>query len=495
MSRQRQKTPPAAKLTATDVERLNGWTSQIATELRPEAPVRTESDRAIRVGNKGSLAIAAEAGVWYDHQAGKGGVTALSLISHLLGETSSPLCWAQEFLRSHEGAGPLSQRSQLGKDDKKSSAAARAKVDYARGVLSRSVGVKGTPAAEYLKSRGITPPYPKNIKFLADARVGEGAMVAVIEDVAGEPVAIHLRYIDPDGEGSLTEPRRRLFPLVSDWAIRGFFSLSVATENGISGRIIIAEGVEDALSLRKACPDTLVVGITGVAYLGKADLPELGEVVVVRDGDAPGSAADKSLRTGVDRLILAGHGTVSVTETPLGLDANDILRKEGSTNLRELVAAAVPWDLSPEAQFENLAELSHFEYDRTREATAKKLRIRLSTLDTEVQKRRKSETEEADNTSLVTEIVPWHEEVEISAVLHEALSAVANFVHLNPNALVTVVLWAVHSHLQALVSVSPRLAIQSPEKECGKSTLLEAIFLLVPRPLMASSITTASVFA
>ena len=153
MSGRGQKMPPAAKLTATDAERLNGWTPQIAAELRPEAPVRTESDRAIRVGNKGSLAIAAEAGVWYDHEAGKGGVTALSLIEHLLGETSSPARWAREFLRSHEGAGPLSQRSQLGKDDKKSSAAARSKVDYAGGVLSRSVGVKGTPAAEYLESR------------------------------------------------------------------------------------------------------------------------------------------------------------------------------------------------------------------------------------------------------------------------------------------------------------------------------------------------------
>ena len=130
--------------------------------------------------------------------------------------------WAQEFLRSHEGAGPLSQRSQLGKVAKRDSAAARAKVDYARDVLSRSVGVKGTPAAKYLKSRGITPPYPKNIKFIPDARAGEGALVAVIEDPAGEAVAIHLRYIDPDGEGSLTEPRRRLFPLVSDWAIRVF---------------------------------------------------------------------------------------------------------------------------------------------------------------------------------------------------------------------------------------------------------------------------------
>jgi hypothetical protein len=494
MSGRRQRKLSAAGLSSGDGERLNTWAHQIAIELRPEAPVRTESGGAVRVGRQGSLAISAEAGVWYDHESGNGGVTALSLIEHLLGETSSPSRWAQEFLRSHEGAGPLSMRSNLGKEDKKDSAAARSKVDYAGGVLSRSVGVKGTPAAKYLKSRGITSPYPKNIKFFPDARLGEGALVAVVEDLAGEAVAIQLRYIDPDGQGSLIDPKRRLYALVSDWGRLGLFRLPGVSNKDAPAQVIVAEGVEDALSLTKACPDSPVVGITGVAYLGKADLSKHGEIVVVRDGDAPGSAADKALRAGVDRLILAGHGAVSVTETPLGLDANDILRKEGSAKLREVVAAAEPWDLSPEALFENLAELNPVEYDQCREATAKKLRIRLSTLDTEIVKRRKSETEEAADTSLVTDIVPWHEEVEISTVLHEALSAVANFVHLNPNALVTVVLWALHTHLHDQVSVSPRLAIQSPEKGCGKSTLLEAIFLLVPRPVMASSITTASVF-
>mgnify|MGYP000338999118 CR=1 FL=1 len=90
MSGRRQRKLSAAGLSAADDERLNTWVQQIAVELRLEAPVRTESDGAIRVGSKGSLDIAAEAGVWNDFEAGKGGVTALSLIAHLLGETSSP---------------------------------------------------------------------------------------------------------------------------------------------------------------------------------------------------------------------------------------------------------------------------------------------------------------------------------------------------------------------------------------------------------------------
>ena len=83
MSGRRQRKLSAAGLSAGDGERLNTWALQIAIELRPEAPVRTESGGAVRVGRQGSLAITAEAGVWYDHESGKGGVTALSLISHL----------------------------------------------------------------------------------------------------------------------------------------------------------------------------------------------------------------------------------------------------------------------------------------------------------------------------------------------------------------------------------------------------------------------------
>ena len=129
----------------------------------------------------------------------------------------------------------------------------------------------------------------------------------------------------------------------------------MAAKSDVSERVIIAEGVEDALSLSKACPESLVVRIPGVAYLGKAHLAKYSEIVVVRDGDEPGSAADKALRDGMDRLILAGHGGVSVTDTPLGLDANDILREEGPEKLRELLDSAEPCDLSPEHAFDMLA--------------------------------------------------------------------------------------------------------------------------------------------
>jgi putative DNA primase/helicase len=49
-----------------------------------------------------------------------------------------------------------------------------------------------------------------------------------------------------------------------------------------------------------------------------------------------------------------------------------------------------------------------------------------------------------------------------------------------------------HPTVQLLVS--PKLATQSPDKQCGKTTLLEVIGALVPRPETGSSITAAAVF-
>jgi hypothetical protein len=57
-----------------------------------------------------------------------------------------------------------------------------------------------------------------------------------------------------------------------------------------------------------------------------------------------------------------------------------------------------------------------------------------------------------------------------------------------------VTLWVVHAHAHDAPQVSPILAIESPVKRCGKSTLLSVIQALVPRPLPAASVTSAVIF-
>jgi hypothetical protein len=57
-----------------------------------------------------------------------------------------------------------------------------------------------------------------------------------------------------------------------------------------------------------------------------------------------------------------------------------------------------------------------------------------------------------------------------------------------------IALWILHTHAFDAAQITPRLAIVSPEKRCGRSTVLELLSALVRRPLEAASITTAVLF-
>src|SRR5262249_53672571 len=55
-------------------------------------------------------------------------------------------------------------------------------------------------------------------------------------------------------------------------------------------------------------------------------------------------------------------------------------------------------------------------------------------------------------------------------------------------------LWVIATHCFDAWQIFPRLFIGAPERNCGKTTLLDVISHMVPRPLKASSITVAAMF-
>jgi hypothetical protein len=58
------------------------------------------------------------------------------------------------------------------------------------------------------------------------------------------------------------------------------------------------------------------------------------------------------------------------------------------------------------------------------------------------------------------------------------------FVVMDETKTLIVALWIIHSHCVAASSQTPYLSVTSPERQCGKSRLLEALELLVARPWM-----------
>ena len=55
-------------------------------------------------------------------------------------------------------------------------------------------------------------------------------------------------------------------------------------------------------------------------------------------------------------------------------------------------------------------------------------------------------------------------------------------------------LWVVHTYLLDCFGISPRLAITSPEKGCGKTTPLDVLSQLVWRPLPTANASAAAIF-
>jgi putative DNA primase/helicase len=89
---------------------------------------------------------------------------------------------------------------------------------------------------------------------------------------------------------------------------------------------------------------------------------------------------------------------------------------------------------------------------------------------------------------------PWPQPVDGAELLDGIGKGIGRYVVFDKTAADAVALWVVAAHTFDSFTIFPRLLVTSPEKRCGKSTLLDAIERLVPRPLSAANITAAALF-
>ena len=89
---------------------------------------------------------------------------------------------------------------------------------------------------------------------------------------------------------------------------------------------------------------------------------------------------------------------------------------------------------------------------------------------------------------------PWPEPVDGAVLLGDVAAAFTRYVALPPLAELAAALWTVHAHALEAAAASPLLALTSPEKRCGKTTTLSLLARLVPRALLSSNISPASLF-
>lgn len=476
------------ELTVADLERLRTWAPDIAAVLLPGVP-RRDSTSECRFHTNGKLCISKSDGAWYDHAAGRGGWCPLALIRHLKEcSAEQAVTWGRAWLADHTGPGACGSSSPGVADD----AAAVARAEFAAAVIENSVPVAGTPAEAYLNSRGLARPFPDCVRYLPNARLGEGALVGILT-AGGTNVGVQIGYLDPHGCKSTVAPARRVFLL--DIEVRGVFAIASSADEVAHDGPVIVEGLEDALSCAQAGASRTVIGVPGVARLGSFSLKGGECAVVFRDGDPEGSAADKALIKALDHLMLSG-ANVRVTETPPGGDANSILQSDGPAAIQSLVRDAPAAELSVRGEVQRLSSLDRLSYELERAPVAKRLGIRATVLDELVKQVHRETAVEQSADPLADE--PWVGEVDFGSAMDAAFAEMKRYVVADEAQLAAAVVWCAHAHLvhsaAVRLAVSPKLAIQAPDRGCGKSTLLEVLGCLSPRAMTASSISTAAVY-
>ena len=366
-----------------------------------------------------------------------------------------------------------------------------------------------------------------------DALAAQGLDIRCFDEVnSGDPIGDYRHpelgkashtwpYVDATGKliGYMarfeTEDGKQFRPLVlidGRWRAQGLpeprplFNLPAILERQ-DALVLVCEGEKAAEAASKRFPQFVATtSMHGAKSPRKTDWSPLKDrsVTVWPDHDKAGvDFAKKVAKLAQD----AGAASVRVVKLPDVLPEGWDLADDPPTalDLYKLLADAPECEASdadsPD-EFDQtvirLAALLPHEYDRCREKEAKRLDVRLKTLDDAVEAARK---EPKGNDGLQgraiewPEMEPWPKPVDGVALLTDLSSLIGCYVSMPVHVADAVALWSVATWLHEHLDVSTFLNVTSATKRCGKSLLFEVIAELVYRPLpLSGGVSPAALF-
>jgi phage/plasmid primase-like uncharacterized protein len=201
-------------------------------------------------------------------------------------------------------------------------ALARRKQARALEIWERATPISGTSAATYLEARGLPAlACSRDLRFSAVCRHPENgshpALIALVRDQNGKPLAIHRTFLRADGSGKAdAEPQKASLGPIWGGAIRLY---------PIASEIVIGEGVESSASAG------LLIGLPAWAAISCGNLAkglalpsEVRAVVIAADPDPPGEAAAQQAAR---RWQAEGRTVRIIRPIRDGADFNDLLRE------------------------------------------------------------------------------------------------------------------------------------------------------------------------
>jgi putative DNA primase/helicase len=309
------------------------------------------SRRDMRWGTHGSFSSAKSGrkrGLWYDHEAQKGGDIFDLIGTRILGTSNfREICdWGRRWLGwLPEGPGPQTSQADRQRreraekqeeNDNKEQMERQRRLAKARAIWDRSQPISGTLAELYLtRERKINAPeWPESLRF--DPK--ERALVVKVTNADGELVGVQIIRLTVDGrklpEGGSKRPKLS-YGLIGSGAVRPHAPHE-------RGPLLVAEGPETGLSVWSATGYETWIALGSIS---KLDLPNNRKVVVCRDDDDRRATSRRSLTKQIRKWRLDGFDISEVFPWDRrrygGLDFNDLMQEEGPAAIRARIILAL----------------------------------------------------------------------------------------------------------------------------------------------------------
>jgi putative DNA primase/helicase len=301
---------------------LRGAEPTIVAEFRGEPNRALSSRREMRWGRRGSFGLVIDgpkAGLWFDHELGRGGDIIDLIKLERCCNFNDAWLWAQRFI-----SGRLPRNAPTLVPAKRDDDANEQKrIERALDIWSDAQSLPGTLAEQYLRSRSIEVP-DEALQALAfhPTCPWDGlkapCLVALIRDIiTSEPVGLHRTALTADGHKI---GRKALGPK-SGGAIK--LSPIVATE------LAIGEGIETTLSAMQLGfgPAWAVIDADGLRKFPV--LHGIKRLTLLIDNDASGTGQNAAAEC-KSRYLAAGVDVRDVMSATVGNDLNNELRNRGA---------------------------------------------------------------------------------------------------------------------------------------------------------------------
>lgn len=334
---------------------------------------------------------------------------------------------------------------------------------------------QASPENQYLRSKAISTE-----EVLVGLKQNGADLLIPVLDINGSPMS--LLRVKPTGQKYFLKGGRTK---------GGYFIVNHKAPLSPTNKYI-AEGIATALSIAMALGEQVYCAFSAsnlpvITDFIKQQSPS-ATIIICADNDH-----ESTINTGIKYAKEAVNQVNGLLIHPPDQnnisDYNDFHVAHGITKLKEILETKIKAEIA-RVEIEKCKLLDNIEYEQCREETAKKLGIRVSSLDQAV-----TESPHIPQDNLFFDpIIPYRSNVDGLKLFRQITKVLEDYSVLPTGAATAITLWIFLTYCYDHWITLPILLITSPDKRCGKSTLLTSLDCLCFNAISASNISSAAFY-